>query len=30
MNARGKEVGRTGYQDGGPAKYIEHLKELLK
>lgn len=30
LNSRGKEVARTGYQDGGPAKYIEHLKELLK
>jgi len=30
MNARGKELGRTGYQEGGPAKYVEHLKELLK
>ena len=30
MNARGKEVGRTGYQEGGPAKYVEHLKDLLK
>jgi thioredoxin-related protein len=30
MNSRGKEVGRTGYQEGGPEKYIEHLKEILK
>lgn len=30
LNARGKELGRTGYQAGGPAKYVEHLKELLK
>ena len=30
MNAKGKEVGRTGYQDGGPEKYVEHLKGLLK
>jgi thioredoxin-related protein len=30
MNARGKELARTGYQEGGPAKYVEHLKELLK
>lgn len=30
LNAKGKEVGRTGYQEGGPAKYVEHLKELLK
>jgi len=30
MDATGKEVGRTGYQQGGPAKYVEHLKGLLK
>jgi len=30
MKATGKEIARTGYQDGGPAKYVEHLKELLK
>ena len=30
MNSKGKEVGRTGYQEGGPAKYVEHLKGLLK
>lgn len=30
MNSRGKEKGRTGYVEGGPAKYVEHLKELLK
>ena len=30
LNARGKELGRTGYQEGGPVKYVEHLKELLK
>ena len=30
MNSKGKEVGRTGYQPGGPAKYVEHVKELLK
>jgi len=30
INARGKEINRTGYQEGGPAKYVEHLKELLK
>lgn len=30
MNSRGKEINRTGYQAGGPEKYIEHLKELLK
>lgn len=30
MDAQGKEIGRTGYQEGGPAKYVEHLKGLLK
>lgn len=30
INARGKELARTGYVEGGPAKYVEHLKELLK
>jgi thioredoxin-related protein len=30
LNSRGREVARTGYQEGGPDKYIEHLKELLK
>ena len=30
MNARGKEIARTGYQEGGPAKYVDHLKELMK
>lgn len=30
LNSRGKVVGRTGYQEGGPEKYIEHLKEMLK
>jgi len=30
LNARGREVARTGYQEGGPEEYIKHLKELLK
>lgn len=30
LDADGKEVGRTGYQPGGPEKYIEHVKGLLK
>lgn len=30
LKASGKEIGRTGYQEGGPVKYIEHLKELKK
>lgn len=25
----GTEVARTGYQEGGPVKYVEHLGELL-
>ena len=29
LNSRGREVARTGYQEGGPEKYIEHLNELL-
>ena len=30
LNADGKKVASTGYQEGGPEKYIEHLKGLLK
>ena len=30
LNSKGREVARTGYQEGGPEKYIEHVKELLK
>ncbi|QJE98994.1 thioredoxin family protein [Luteolibacter luteus] len=30
LNSKGREVNRTGYQEGGPEKYIEHLKKLLK
>ncbi len=29
LNPEGVEVARTGYRPGGPAAYIEHLKELL-
>ena len=29
VDAEGKVLGKTGYQEGGPAKYVEHLKELL-
>jgi len=25
----GQEINRTGYQPGGPQKYIEHLEELM-
>jgi thioredoxin-related protein len=30
LNSKGREVARTGYQEGGPEKYIDHVKELLK
>lgn len=30
LNARGKEIHRTGYMAGGAEKYVEHLKALLK
>lgn len=30
MNARGKEIARTGYQEGGPGNYVKHVKRLLK
>jgi protein disulfide-isomerase len=30
VNAEGKEIGRTGYQPGGPDAYIKHLGELMK
>jgi thioredoxin-related protein len=30
LNSKGREVARTGYQEGGPEKYIDHLKSLLK
>ncbi len=29
LDAKGKELGRTGYQPGGPTAYIKHIKELL-
>lgn len=29
LDAAGKQIGRTGYQPGGPEKYIEHIKEIL-
>ena len=29
VDAEGKKLAETGYQEGGPAKYVEHLKELL-
>lgn len=30
LNAEGKEIGRTGYQPGGPDKYVEHLQGFIK
>jgi len=30
INYDNKEIARTGYQEGGAIKYIEHLKGLLK
>ncbi len=29
LDAKGKELARTGYKPGGPKAYIEHIKELL-
>lgn len=29
ISADGKEIERTGYQPGGPEKYIDHIKTLL-
>ena len=30
LDKTGKEIGRGGYQEGGPEKYIEYLKTLKK
>ena len=30
VDATGKVIGKTGYRRGGPAAYVEHLKELAK
>ncbi|MBI5835254.1 MAG: thioredoxin family protein [Armatimonadetes bacterium] len=30
LDAEGKAVAKTGYQEGGPEKYIAHLGELVK
>ncbi|MEI8038247.1 MAG: thioredoxin family protein [Verrucomicrobiota bacterium] len=30
LDPQGAKVAETGYQEGGPEKYIEHLKSLLK
>jgi thioredoxin-related protein len=29
LDAKGKVIGRTGYQAGGPKAYVKHIKELL-
>ncbi len=29
VNASGTEINRTGYQTGGPVKYVNHIKDLL-
>lgn len=29
MNAKGEILAKTGYQAGGPVKYVAHLKELI-
>ena len=30
LNSDGEVIGRTGYRDGGPKPYIEHLKQMIK
>lgn len=30
LDAEGKQLGRTGYQEGGSEAYVKHLKELLE
>ena len=30
LNSRGREIATTGYQPGGAAAYVTHLKSLLK
>ena len=30
LNSKGEKVGQTSYHEGGPDKYVEHLKGLLK
>ena len=29
LDAEGNVIGKTGYQEGGAAKYVEHLKAIL-
>lgn len=30
LDHRGKKIGQTGYKEGGPKAYVEHLKELIE
>ncbi|MFO7811135.1 MAG: thioredoxin family protein [Candidatus Delongbacteria bacterium] len=30
IDGEGKEIGRTGYQQGGPVAYVEHIKSFIK
>lgn len=30
LDPEGKKIGQTGYQEGGPKAYVEHLKELIE
>jgi len=30
LKPTGREIGETGYEEGGPVKYIENLKKLVK
>lgn len=30
LDPEGNQIGKTGYQEGGPKAYVEHLKEILK
>lgn len=30
LDAKGKEVGRGGYQKGGPANWIKYAEKLMK
>ncbi len=29
LNAEGEMIGKTGYQEGGPVNYVNHLKQIL-
>lgn len=30
LNSKGEIIGQTGYQEGGPKLYIDHLKQMIK